>query len=182
MVTRDAEILRRIGGNNQLYVNLTVTTTDTDLARILEPRAPRPDLRLEAVRQLNLAGVNAGVICAPVLPEITDRPRDLEALVKAASDVGAKYIYANALFLKPCSAAVFLPFLEEHFPSLVDLYRKRYADHAFLPKGYTERLSRLMASLRQKYAIGGEHARRTRRENVPLSQHEQLQLFGDYSR
>src|SRR5712672_157803 len=156
MVTRDVEILRRIAENNQLYVNLTVTTVDTDLARILEPRAPRPDLRLETVRQLNLAGVNAGVICAPVLPEITDQPRDLEALVKAASEAGAKHIFANPLFLKPCSAAVFLPFLEEHFPALVNLYRLRYADRAFLPKGYTERLSRLMASLREKYGIGGK--------------------------
>jgi DNA repair photolyase len=181
LVTRDVEILRRVAENNQLYVNLTVTTVDTDLARILEPRAPRPDLRLEAVRQLNLAGVDAGVICAPVLPEITDRPRDLEALVKAASEVGAKYIYANALFLKPCSAAVFLPFLEEHFPSLVDLYRKRYADRAFLPKGYAERLSRLMATLRQKHGIGGEHGRRTRRIQGGLAQDQQLQLFGSAS-
>jgi len=176
LVTRDTEILRRVAENNQLYVNLTVTTVDTDLARILEPRAPRPDLRLEAVRQLNLAGLHAGVICAPVLPEITDRPRDLEALVKAASEVGAKYIYANALFLKPCSAAVFLPFLEEHFPALVNLYRQRYADRAFLPKGYTERLSRLMASLRQKYRIGGEHGRRSQHAHIAPAQ-TQLQLF-----
>ena len=176
MVVRDVEILRRVAENNQLYVNLTVTTVNTELARILEPRAPRPDLRLEAVRQLNLAGVDAGVICAPVLPEITDRPRDLEALVKAASEAGAKYIYANALFLKPCSAAVFLPFLEEYFPALVELYRKRYADRAFLPKGYSERLSRLMASLRQKYGIGRQHGSGNRK--VPVVRVEQqLDLF-----
>src|SRR6202140_3721667 len=54
MVTRDAEILRRVGQHNRVFVNVTVTTIDTELARKLEPRAPRPDLRLEAVRQLNL--------------------------------------------------------------------------------------------------------------------------------
>ena len=178
LVVRDVEVLRRVAENNRLYVNLTVTTVNSDLARILEPRAPRPDLRLEAVRQLNLAGVDAGVICAPVLPEITDRPRDLDALVKAASEAGAKYIFANGLFLKPCSAAVFLPFLEEQFPSLVDLYRKRYADRAFLPKGYSERLSRLMASLRQKYGIGGEYGRRSPRGHVGPTGDEQLRLFG----
>src|SRR5208282_2966822 len=102
LVTRDAEILRRVGEHNRIFVNMTVTTVDTELARKVEPRAPRPDLRLEAVRQLNLAGVDAGVICAPVLPEITDRPRDLDALVKAASAAGAKYVFANPLFLKPC--------------------------------------------------------------------------------
>src|SRR5664279_5143624 len=130
LVTRDAEILRRVEENNRIFVNVTVTTVDVELARKLEPRAPRPDLRLEAVRQLNLAGVDAGAVCAPVLPEITDQPRDLDALVKAASEAGAKYIFANPLFLKPCSAAIFLPFLEQNFPALVERYRARYADRA----------------------------------------------------
>ncbi len=174
LVTRDAEILRRVGEHNRIFVNVTVTTVDRELARKLEPRAPRPDLRLEAVRQLNLAGVDAGVICAPVLPEITDRPRDLEALVKAARAADAKYIFANPLFLKPCSAAVFMPFLEEHFPSLVEHYRTRYAEHAFLPKGYGQRLSQLMAALRQKYGIGATHARRSRRTHMEV---EQMALF-----
>ncbi len=174
MVTRDAEILRRVGEHNRVFVNMTVTTVDVELARKLEPRAPRPDLRLEAVRQLNLAGVDAGVICAPVLPEITDRPRDLEALVKAASEAGAKYVFASPLFLKPCSAAVFLPFLEESFPALVDLYRTRYADRAFLPKGYGQQLSQLIASLRQKYEIGNAHARS--RGSVPMEV-GQMELF-----
>jgi len=177
LVTRDAEILRRVGEHNRIFVNVTVTTVDTELARKLEPRAPRPDLRLEAVRQLNLAGVDAGVICAPVLPEITDGPSDLDALVKAASEAGAKYIFANPLFLKPCSAAVFMPFLEEHFPALAERYRTRYADRAFLPKVYGQRLSQLMAALRRKYGIGGEFGRRSHATHA-LEDDPQLGLFG----
>ncbi len=177
LVTRDAEILRRVGEHNRIFVNVTVTTVDVELARKLEPRAPRPDLRLEAVRQLNLAGVDAGVICAPVLPEITDRPRDLEALVKAASEAGAKYIFANPLFLKPCSAAVFLPFLEEYFPALVHNYKKRYESRAFLPSGYAQRLSLQMARLREKYGIGREHARRSQRAHAVEEAYRQLDLF-----
>jgi DNA repair photolyase len=172
LVTRDAEILRRVGEHNRVFVNMTVTTVDAELARKLEPRAPRPDLRLEAVRQLNLAGVDAGVICAPVLPEITDRPRDLEALVKAASAAGAKYIFANPLFLKPCSAAVFMPFLEQNFPALVDHYRTRYSDRAFLPKGYGQRLSLLMAALRRKYEIGSDWVRSGRSTHIETLQME----------
>jgi len=172
MVTRDTEILRRVREHNRICVNMTVTTVDTELARKLEPRAPRPDLRLEAVRQLNLAGVDAGVICAPVLPEITDRPRNLEALVKAASEAGSKHVFANPLFLKPCSAAVFLPFLEEHFPDLVEFYRKRYADRAFLPTGYGQRLSQLMAGFRRKYGFGNENARSSRSVHMELPQME----------
>jgi len=177
LVVRDAEVLRRVSENNRIFVNVTVTTMDAELARKLEPRAPRPDLRMEAVRQLNLAGVDAGVICAPVLPEITDRPRDLEALVKAASEARAKYIFANPLFLKPCSAAVFLPFLKQQFPALVDVYRARYRDRAFLPKGYAERLSKLMAALRRKYGVGSQHARSSRRAHPPPVE-EQMGLFG----
>ena len=154
LVVRDVEILRRIAQNNRVFVSVTVTTVNTNLARILEPRAPRPDLRLEAVRQLNLAGVYSGVNLAPVLPDITDAPRDLEAVVKAASEVGARSIFAGPLFLKPCSAAVFLPFLQENFPALVERYRKRYAGRAFLPKSYGQRLSALMAALKRKYGIG----------------------------
>jgi DNA repair photolyase len=182
LVVRDVEVLRRVALNNRLYVNLTVTTVDTDLARKLEPRAPRPDLRLEAVSQLNLAGIDSGVICAPVLPEITDRPRDLEALVKAASEAGAKYIFANPLFLKPCSAALFVPFLEEHFPALVNLYKKRYEGRAFLPPGYGQRLSQLMARLRQKYGIRREYERRSRQTHVVPSADEQLSLFSPNQR
>ena len=153
LVLRDIDLLQRIAENNQIFVNLTVTTLDVDLARLLEPRAPRPDLRMETVRKLNLEGVNAGVICAPVVPGITDAPRDLEALARATAGAGGKYIYANPLFLKPCSAAVFLPFLEKEFPHLADSYRQRYKDRAFLPKAYGQRLSQLMARLRQKYGL-----------------------------
>ncbi len=126
LVVRDIDLLREVARNNSLYINLTVTTVNTKLARILEPRAPRPDLRLQAVARLAQAGLNVGVICSPVLPGITDSTASLDKVVRGAKEAGAKYVYANALFLKPCSASVFLPFLEKEFPELVESYRKRY--------------------------------------------------------
>ena len=66
LIVRDVELLRRVAEHNRLYINLTITTLNTKLARILEPRAPRPDLRLQAVAKLVEAGLNAGVICSPV--------------------------------------------------------------------------------------------------------------------
>src|SRR5271167_1655457 len=159
LVLRDIDLLKQIAKHNRLFVNLTITTLKVNLARILEPRAPRPDLRLEAVRELTAAGLHAGVICAPVLPGITDSPRDLEALVRATAKAGGKYISANSLFLKPCSAAVFLPFLEKEFPQLVESYRQRYKDRAFLPASYRKPLLKLMARLRQKYAIPRDYDR-----------------------
>ena len=92
--------------------------------------------------------------------------------MKAASEAGAKYIYANPLFLKPCSAAVFMPFLEEHFPALVEHYRARYSERAFLPKGYGERLSQLMAALRRKYGFEDKYARSSQRAHLEVAQME----------
>ena len=178
LVVRDTELLREIGCHNRLFVSVTITTVNVELARILEPRAPRPDLRLEAVHQLNLAGVAAGINCAPVLPGITDAPKDLDALVAAAAAAGAKSIFAMPLFLKPCSAAVFLPFLEKEFPQLVQSYRERYAERAFLPPAYGKRLSELMSRLRARHGIRNEYERHQRRSHpVPSPEEEQLGLF-----
>jgi DNA repair photolyase len=153
LVARDIDVLKQIGERNEIFVNFTVTTTDIELARILEPRAPRPDLRFEALRKLREAGIGAGVICAPVLPGITDSPKQLESVVRGAAEAKANYVYANPLFLKPCSAAVFMPFLRENFPKLVPEYEQRFKDRAFLPPPYRKRISELFARLREKYGI-----------------------------
>jgi len=153
LIVRDVDLLRAVSQNNTLSIHITITTLDVELARILEPRAPRPDLRMDAVRQLSEAGINVGVSCSPVLPGITDPPADLEAVVRAAAAAGARHIFAGPLFLKPCSAAVFLPFLEQHFPQLVENYRVRYQERSFLPAAYGKRIAQLIASFRQKYGI-----------------------------
>jgi DNA repair photolyase len=178
LVLRDTDVLQQITKNNRLFVNITITTLKVELARILEPRAPRPDLRLEAMQKLNQAGVAAGVICAPVLPGITDLPRDLEALVRATAKAGGKYISANSLFLKPCSAAVFLPFLEKEFPQLVASYRQRYKERAFLPASYRKPLSQLIKRLRQKYGIPSDYDRYSQRTHPAEAElGTQMKLF-----
>jgi DNA repair photolyase len=153
LVVRDLDLLAEITKQNRISIHVTITTLNTDLARILEPRAPRPDLRLDAVRALSSAGLRVGLSASPVLPGITDSPADLEALVRAASEAGAEYVFANPLFLKPCSAAVFLPFLEANFPQLVSNYRERYQGRSFLPPEYGKRISALVTRLREKYGI-----------------------------
>src|SRR6516225_3484683 len=178
MVVRDIDVLREVAKHNSLFINLTVTTVNSRLARILEPRAPSPDLRLKAVSTLVQAGLNAGVICAPVLPGITDSPTALEKLVKAAKEAGGKYIYANALFLKPCSASVFLPFLEKEFPQLVPEYRKRFGERSFVSKAYAKRLSELMASLRKKHGIKRDVVDRKAVSSEYRAEDVQMALFG----
>jgi len=179
LIVRDIDLLREVAKNNALSAHITVTTLDVELARILEPRAPRPDLRIDAVRQLREAGIDVGVSCSPVLPGITDSPANLEAVVSAAAAAGARHIFAGPLFLKPCSAAVFLPFLQQNFPHLVENYQRRYQERSFLPASYGKRISQLIACFRQKYGINCADPRGTNyAEKWPAQGFdEQMRLF-----
>ena len=153
LVVRDLDLLQEVARCNKLSVHVTITTLDVDLARILEPRAPRPDLRLEAVRTLAQAGLRVGVSCSPVLPGITDSAANLEAVIQATAQAGANHVFANPLFLKPCSAAIFLPFLEQNFSHLAAAYRERYKDRAFVAPAYGKRIAELVHRLREKYKL-----------------------------
>jgi DNA repair photolyase len=153
-VVRDIDVLQRIAARSLLTVNITVTTLRPRLARLLEPRAPRPDLRLAAVRQLREAGLSAGVFSMPVLPGLTDREADLDAVARAARDAGAQWYAGQVLFLMPTSQKVFLPFLEEKFPKLARRYREFYAKGAYAPESYRKEITALIRRLRAKYGLG----------------------------
>jgi DNA repair photolyase len=153
LVVRDIDLLRRIAERNSVQVNLTVTTLDRRLARVLEFRAPTPELRLKALRTLRQAGIVAGVNIAPILPDITDDRANLEAVIAAAKGHGATHVYANVLFLKPSAQQAFFPFLERHFPHLAKRYAARFARSAFLDRAYKERIFRQVADLRRKHGF-----------------------------
>src|SRR6266852_2376855 len=101
LIVRDLPLLTELKRSNVLHVNMTITTLDAGLARLLEPRAPRPDLRLAAVKQLAQAGIRVGVFPNPVLPLITDSEESLDRVAKAAAEAGAGYFSGGLLFLMP---------------------------------------------------------------------------------
>ncbi len=153
LVTRDIDLLAKIARANRIHVNVTITTLDAKLARILEPRAPRPDLRIEAVRRLAAAGIVTGVYASPVLPLINDSERSLGAVAKAAKDAGAGHFGANALFLRPASRGVFFASLEKHFPHLVRRYKERYQDGIYLKGAYPELIRERVCRIRELYGL-----------------------------
>lgn len=153
-VVRDIDLLRRIKEKSSLSVNLSITTLRPRLARLLEPRAPRPDLRMDAVRRLSEAGIEAGVFAMPVLPGLTDREEDLEGIASAARDAGARWFAGSVLFLMPSSQRIFLPFVEKKFPKLAGRYREWYSRNAYAPEAYRKEMSALFAGLRTKYGLG----------------------------
>jgi DNA repair photolyase len=153
LVKRDVELLQRVARNNSICVNMTITTLDTELARMLEPRAPRPELRLKAVRALADGGISVGVFPNPIMPLITDQEQKLDKLAKAARDHGASYFGGGVLFLMPCSRKVFFPFVEKHFPHLLRRYQERYEKAAYLKGPYREIIRDRIAAIRDKYGL-----------------------------
>ena len=153
LITRDIDLLGEITRRHYLSVHMTITTVDRDLARLIEPMAPRPDLRLGAVRKLSAAGIRVSINCAPVMPLINDSVPSLDALAKAAARAGAHGFWHNILFLKPCSREVFLPFVAEHFPQLLRRYRERYERTAYLAGDYPEKIRERVRQLRKRYGF-----------------------------
>jgi DNA repair photolyase len=150
---RDLDLLREVARANVLSVNITITTLDEKLARMMEPRAPRPDLRLEAVRKLSEAGLRVSVFPNPIMPGITDGPRQLDRLAKAARDAGAVSFGGGPLFLMPSAQKVFLPFLEKEFPHLVNRYREMFEKSAYLGREYKDMLAARVRAIRDRYGL-----------------------------
>jgi DNA repair photolyase len=155
LILRDLDLLRLIAERHRFGVHMTVTTLDVRLARLLEPKAPPPAKRLEAVRALAEAGIHVGVNAMPILPGLTDDPPALEGLAKHAAAAGAKFLCGNLLFLKPSAMQQFMPFLERQFPDLAKRYRQLYARSAYLHGEYKDRMAKLVAELRARYGLDG---------------------------
>jgi len=153
LVLRDLALIREIARANVIGINLTITTLDEKLARLLEPRAPRPALRLDAVRKLSEAGIPVGVFPNPVMPGLTDGERQLDRLAKAARDAGAQWFGGGPLFLMPSAQKIFLPFLDEHFPRLAPVYRSLYQRSAYLGRDYKDQLRDRIRRIRDRYGL-----------------------------
>jgi DNA repair photolyase len=119
MVVRDADLLAELGRHAGCTVYLSVPSIDDDAWRALEPGTAHPLQRLRAVRTLRDAGVNAGVLMAPVVPGFTTQPAKLEATIKAIADHGAAFMGANLMYLKGGTKDHFMGFLAKEFPHMV---------------------------------------------------------------
>jgi len=121
--------------------------------------------RLRAVRQLRDAGVNAGVLMAPVVPGFTTQPAKLEATVKAVAEHGAAFMGVNVMYLKGGTRDHFMGFLAKEFPQMVERYGRLYAG-AYAPPAYVTAVRGMVEALQKRYDV------RRRTSNVP-SQSEQ---------
>ena len=151
LILRDLDLLKTIARRNVLGVHMTITTTDEKLARLIEPRAPLAELRLEAVRRLRAAGICVAVFPNPVMPGITDSEASLDAVAKAAKEAGAQSFGGGALYLPSASQQVFLPFVEREFPHLAARYRETFERSIHLSRRYKDALAEKIRRIRDRY-------------------------------
>jgi len=114
LVTRDIDLLCELAKYNAVAVNLSVTSLDPNLQRVLEPRTSSPQARLDAIRQLRSAGIPTGVMVAPVIPGLTDH--EIPKILDACGKAGAQFAGYTIVRLPWAVAPLFEHWLEEHFP------------------------------------------------------------------
>ena len=154
MVVRDADLLAELSEACGSSVCISVPSIDEDAWRALEPGTAHPLQRLRAVRTLRDAGVNVGVLMAPVVPGFTTQPAKLEATIKAIADHGAAFMGANVMFLKGSTKDHFMGFLAKEFPHLVDGYHRLYAG-AYAKADYTAGVRAMISVLQDRYEMKG---------------------------
>lgn len=152
MVLRDLDILADLARDVPVTVHFTVTTMDETLWRKIEPTTAKPKKRLEAMKTLRESGIRSGIFLSPVLPGITDDAEHMEAVVAAAAEHGADFIFSQALRLGPGISEYYLPWLEREFPELVPRYQQLYRRNS--PPGvYADAVGRTVGELKRKYRI-----------------------------
>lgn len=126
LVTRDIDILSELAAHRCVEVNVSVTTLDSDLAKVLEPRASPPQRRLKAIRELRAAGVPVRVMMAPIIPGLTDH--EIPDLLAAVAEAGAAEASYVVLRLPGAVAPLFEAWLDRHAPGHKDKVLNRLRD------------------------------------------------------
>jgi DNA repair photolyase len=126
LVVRDIDLLQGLARTASVSVSISIATLDERVAREIEPTVAPPRQRLRAVRMLADAGIHVNVALAPVLPQITDTPESIEAVVRAARDAGAAKVWHNTLYLHDITRETFFAYLRENRPELIAQYAQDY--------------------------------------------------------
>jgi DNA repair photolyase len=172
MILRDLDVLQEASRRADVSVTFSVPTLDREVWARTEPGTAPPEQRLRVLKRLVDGGVRASVGMAPILPGISDRPEQLEAVVRAAREVGACGVWANVLYLRPGTREHFLEHLARDWPEELDRYERLYAKGAYLKGPEAKAIRGAVAELKERYAV--RDRRRTRLE--PPREPEQLEL------
>jgi DNA repair photolyase len=144
LLLRDLPLMREIAERASFSACLSIPTLDEKAWRETEPHTPSPRARLEAVAELNRAGIPTGVLVAPLMPGINDAPHQLEPLLEMATQAGVTSIGGIALHLRGEVRTVFMDWLRSQRPDLVPRYEELYHHRAYAPQAERERLAKMV--------------------------------------
>jgi DNA repair photolyase len=144
LILRDLDLLVEASKVTDVSVNLSVGTLDEHVWQITEPGTPHPRQRLNVVAKLNEAGVRCGVLMGPILPGLSDRADQLQAVVRAAKDAGARSVSSVLLHLGPGTKEVFYERLAESHPELLPMYKRMYGPRKYAPKADRDRVTNIV--------------------------------------
>jgi DNA repair photolyase len=134
LLLRDLDLMREIAARTEVSACLSVPTLDEKAWRASEPHTPHPRARLEAVGELNRAGIPTGILIAPLMPGINDAPGQIERIIELATEAGAVSIGGQTLFLRGSVREIFFDWLRSYRPDLVPRYERLYARGAYVPE------------------------------------------------
>lgn len=153
LITRDIDVLTEASRVTDVSVAVSIPTLDVGVWRTSEPGAPHPRARMDAVRKLNEAGIDCGVMMMPILPGLSDHPNQLMDVVKAAVDAGATSIIPGHVYLRPGVKEQFMEWLDQTYPTLVARYGDLFKDHSHVANTRARSLQGQVAGLIE--AAGG---------------------------
>src|SRR4051794_34197925 len=144
LLLRDLDLMQEIAAVTDIAANLSIPTMDEKPWRASEPHTPSPKARMEAVAELNRAGIPTGILVAPLMPGINDDPRQVERILASAGEAGAVGVSGIALHLRGEVRGIFMDWLRSYRPDLVERYEGLYRRGAYAPREEQDRLRRLL--------------------------------------
>src|SRR5689334_12258220 len=165
MVVRDIDVLKDLSARATCRVHMSVPTVDEDAWEKLEPGVAHPMQRLKAVRQLVDAGIDCGVLMAPIVPGFSTQPKKIEATIKAIADSGATSIGAMVMHMDGGTKEHFMSIMQREYPDMVPMYNELYASR-YVKKDYEKRVQEVVSLMRQRYGVAQRRAKKSGDQRV----------------
>ena len=173
MVVRDIDVLQELSKVASCRVHMSVPTVDEDAWDKLEPGVAHPMQRLKAVRQLVDAGIDCGVLMAPIVPGFSTQPAKLERTIKAIADSGASSVGAMVMHMDGGTREHFMALLHREYPELVDQYEQLYASR-YVRKDYEKRVQEVVSLMRQRYGLNQRGTKKSKNRLESAAQEDLL--------
>jgi DNA repair photolyase len=148
LLLRDLDLFKEIASVTSFTANLSIPTIDEKVWRQTEPHTPNPRARIEAVAELTRAGIQCGVLVAPLIPGVNDDPAQVQEIVDACAEAGASHIGGICLHLRGAVKDIWFEWLEAYRPDLIPRYEQMYARGAYAPKAERDRIMNLVRDAR----------------------------------